>query len=64
MMYWWQPQRLSIAFLNAENKRSEALCKRIGMVRDGCLRENRLLNGRYYDDYVYSILEYEIRKEI
>jgi RimJ/RimL family protein N-acetyltransferase len=34
------------AFLNAENKRSATLCERAGMVKEGCLREVRLIYCR------------------
>ena len=48
------------AFLNAENKRSAALVERIGMQKEGRLREVRLVNGVYYDELVYSVLRREI----
>ena len=48
-----------VAYLNAENDRSAALCERIGMVKEGRLREFRLINGIYYDDYLYSLLKRE-----
>lgn len=47
------------AFLNAENERSKALVERVGMVKDGRMRETRLVNGVYHDEYVYSILKRE-----
>ena len=47
------------AFLNAENKRSAALCERVGMVKEGRLRENRMVNSIYYDTYCFSILKRE-----
>ena len=42
-----------------ENVRSVALAERVGMVRDGRMRENKLIKGVYYDEYVYSILRHE-----
>ena len=44
---------------NAENIRSIALCERIGMVREGCVREVRLLNGVYCDEVIFGILKRE-----
>ena len=44
---------------NAENTRSIALCERIGMIKEGHLREVRLINGVYYDEAVFSILKRE-----
>jgi RimJ/RimL family protein N-acetyltransferase len=46
-----------VAFPNAENSRSTALCERVGMINEGRIREVRLINGIYYDEYVYSILK-------
>lgn len=48
------------AFLNTANKRSAALVERVGMIREGHLREVRLVNGVYYDEYVFSILKREV----
>jgi RimJ/RimL family protein N-acetyltransferase len=48
------------AFLNAENKRSAALLERIGMIQEGRLREVRLINGIYNDEYVFSVLSREL----
>ena len=47
------------AFLNAENKRSAALAERVGMFLEGRLRETRLVNGVYCDEYVFSVLKRE-----
>ena len=47
------------AFLNAENNRSAALAERVGMKKEGCLREVRLVNGIYYDEYIFSLLKRE-----
>jgi len=47
------------AYLNAANNRSAALCERVGMVREGRLRENRMVNGIYYDTDCFSILKRE-----
>ena len=47
------------AFLNADNQRSAALAERVGMIREGRLREVRYVRGVYYDEYVFSILKRE-----
>ena len=47
------------AYLNADNDRSAALCERVGMIKEGCLRENRMVNGIYHDTLCYSILKRE-----
>jgi len=47
------------AYLNADNYRSAALCERVGMVKEGRLRENRVVNGIYYDTYCFAILKRE-----
>ncbi|MCG8639342.1 MAG: GNAT family N-acetyltransferase, partial [Desulfobacterales bacterium] len=50
-----------VGFCNADNKKSASLMERIGMKRDGILREGRILNNKWYDEYVYSILDKEIQ---
>ena len=42
---------------NADNKRSTALCERIGMTKEGHMREVRLINNVYYDEEVFGILK-------
>jgi len=44
---------------NAANIRSIALCERIGMLKEGQVREVRLLNGVYYDEAIFGILKRE-----
>lgn len=41
------------------NKPSVKMLERIGLKKDGTLREHHELNGKLYDDYVYSILRSE-----
>lgn len=48
-----------VGFCNANNKKSSKLMERIGMTRDGLLREGRLWHNEWCDEYVYSILEKE-----
>ncbi len=38
------------------NKPSVKMLERLGFKRDGILREHHELDGKFYDDYVYSIL--------
>lgn len=52
------------AFLNSENNRSAALCERIGMLKEGCLREVKLVKGIYYDEYIFSILKREFDRSL
>jgi len=49
-----------IALCCTENIRSAALAERAGMFKDGRMRENKLIKGTYYDEYVYSILKREV----
>ena len=49
-----------IALCCAENKPSVALAERVGMLKDGRMRENKLINGIYYDEYVFSVLKHEV----
>lgn len=44
---------------NAENTSSIALCERIGMIKEGRIREVRLINGIYYDETIFGILKRE-----
>lgn len=45
-----------VGFCNANNKKSANLMERIGMKRDGILREGKLLRKEWCDEFVYSIL--------
>jgi len=49
---------------NAENVRSIKLCERIGMIKEGQIREVRLINGIYYDEAIFGILKREFTPEI
>lgn len=48
-----------VGFCNANNKKSAKLMERIGMKRDGILREGRMWRNDWCDEYVYSILDKE-----
>ncbi|MBU5437277.1 GNAT family N-acetyltransferase [Tissierella sp. MSJ-40] len=48
-----------VAFCNAKNINSFALMKRIGMKKECHAREARLLNNQWYDEFMYSILDWE-----
>lgn len=50
------------AFINAENIRSVALARRIGMVEEGRIREVRLVNGVRNDEFVFSLLKREFAR--
>ena len=46
-----------VAFCNSNNNKSANLLERVGMKRDGLLREGRLWHKEWCDEFVYSILE-------
>jgi len=48
-----------VAYANADNEMSEKLMNRVGMIKDGILRETRLCNGKWCNEIVYSVLERE-----
>jgi len=48
-----------VAFCHADNQNSVRVMEKLGMHRDARLRETRWLNGKWWDEYVYSILERE-----
>ena len=48
-----------VAFCHVGNSASVRVMEKLGMHRDGLLRETRWLRGRWWDEYVYSILERE-----
>ncbi len=47
------------AYCNANNHASVRVMEKLGMQRDGHLRETRWWNGAWADEFVYSILERE-----
>ncbi|OGN91648.1 MAG: hypothetical protein A2Y88_12775 [Chloroflexi bacterium RBG_13_48_10] len=48
-----------VAFCHADNAASVRVMEKLGMHRDGRLRETRWLNGKWWDELVYAILERE-----
>jgi RimJ/RimL family protein N-acetyltransferase len=46
-----------VAFCHADNTRSVRVMEKLGMHRDGRLRETRWLGNRWWDEYIYSILD-------
>ena len=48
-----------VAFCHAENIASGRVMEKIGMQREGCLRETILINDSWYDELVYGILDRE-----
>ena len=44
------------AFVRVDNARSEHLLKRVGFVREGCLRGFRVCRGEPHDFYVYGLM--------
>jgi len=47
------------ATCDTSNIGSEMVLKKIGMVKEGHLRENKWQKGKYRDSFIYSILDYE-----
>ena len=43
----------------AENVASVRVLEKIGMLREGHLREKELIKGRWYDNFLYAILDHE-----
>ncbi len=48
-----------VAYCHAENTASVRVMEKLGMQRDGRLKEVRWLNGMWWDELVYAILERE-----
>lgn len=48
-----------VAFCHASNAASVRVMEKLGMHQDGRLRESRWLKGRWWDEFVYAILERE-----
>jgi ribosomal-protein-alanine N-acetyltransferase len=48
-----------VAFCHVSNTASVRVMEKLGMHRDGRLRETRWLNGAWWDEYIYAILEKE-----
>ncbi len=46
---------------DTRNKQSAKVLEKIGMEREGRLREHKIIDGDWRDSYVYSILEHEYR---
>lgn len=46
-----------IAFCNANNAASARVMEKLGMARDGLLRESLWWNGGWCDEYLYAILD-------
>jgi ribosomal-protein-alanine N-acetyltransferase len=62
----WAFRELSIhrmvAFCHADNVASVRVMEKLGMHQDGRLRETRWLNGVWWDEFVYAILENEWKR--
>jgi len=44
-----------VAYCSVHNTGSYHLLEKLGFVREGCLKQNTLLNNNYVDDYVYGL---------
>jgi len=51
-----------IAIINAENTRSVALARKVGMIEEGHMREARKIQGQYYDEKVFAMLASDLAK--
>jgi [ribosomal protein S5]-alanine N-acetyltransferase len=49
----------TVAYCHTNNVASVRVMEKLGMKRDGRLRETRWLDGEWWDEYVYAILEKE-----
>lgn len=56
----WQLNRVEIRAA-VENRRSRAIPERLGFRREGTLRQAELIDGRYLDSVMYSMLEADWR---
>ncbi len=52
-----------VAYCHADNSASVRVMQKLGMHQDGRLRETRWLNGGWWDEYVYAVLEKEWKRE-
>jgi ribosomal-protein-alanine N-acetyltransferase len=50
-----------MAYCAAENTASAHVLEKLGMAREGCLRESWRIKGRWHDSLMYAILEHEWR---
>lgn len=50
-----------VAFCHADNLASTRVMEKIGMRREGRLRETRWLNGEKFDEFIYTILRSDPR---
>lgn len=44
-----------VAYCDVENLSSQKALEKNGFIREGCLRQNAFMQGRYVDDYVYGL---------
>ncbi len=51
-----------MAFCHADNRASVRVMEKLGMQYEGRLREVRWLDGRWWDELVYSILDREMKE--
>ncbi len=51
-----------MAFCHADNQASVRVMEKLGMRCEGRLREVRWLDGRWWDEMVYSVLDWEIQE--
>ena len=52
-----------VAFCHAANAASVRVMEKLGLRQDGKLRETRWLNGNWWDEYVYAVLEKDWKRQ-
>ena len=49
-----------VAFCSTNNAGSFNLLEKSGFVREGCLRQNTIINSKYVDDYTYGLCKKDL----
>jgi ribosomal-protein-alanine N-acetyltransferase len=44
-----------VASCSLNNIGSYKVLEKAGFIREGCLKQNSILNGKYIDDYIYGL---------
>ncbi|MFX0210282.1 MAG: GNAT family N-acetyltransferase [Candidatus Hodarchaeota archaeon] len=50
------------AIIDSESTRSIQLAQRLGFKKEGVLRQNSYFNGRFRDEFCFSLLKHELQK--
>ena len=49
-----------VATCSVENASSYKLLEKCGFIREGCLKQNTIINGEYVDDYIYGLCKTDL----